>query len=175
MTQASRKPVDLGQDHSGGSLGTPVNAYLRTRVLTASPEELRLLLLDGAIKFALQGREGLTTKNYELSFGGISQCREIVLELLTTIKSEPNPELANNVRAVYTFLYTELTTVNHERNVEGLDKVIQILEYERETWVMLMQKLAEERAAAAPVGSIAPSETRQSPGRTERAPLSVSA
>ena len=66
----------------------PANAYLRTKVLTASPEELRLLLLDGAIKFARQGREGLAARNYEASFNGISQCRNIVLELLTTIKPE---------------------------------------------------------------------------------------
>ena len=37
----------------------PVNEYLRTRVLTASPEELRLMLLDGALKYAMQAREGL--------------------------------------------------------------------------------------------------------------------
>lgn len=175
-----RKPIDLGQDF-GGSSGNPsstapVNAYLRTRVMTASPEELRLLLLEGAVKFALQGREGLTAKNYEMAFAGVSQCREIVLELLTTIKAEPDPALAENVRAVYTFLYTELTWVNHERSTERLDKVIQILEFERETWVMLMQKLAEERAgtAASPAGANS-SDARAGLRTQERTPLSLSA
>src|ERR1043165_7415674 len=84
----------------------PTMAILPTRVLTASPEELRLLLLEGPIKFAHQGRRGLADKDYEASFTGISQCRDIVLELLTTIRPEYDPELAERVRALYTFMYT---------------------------------------------------------------------
>jgi flagellar secretion chaperone FliS len=123
----------------------PANAYLRTKVLTASREELRLMLLDGAIKFARQGREGLAAKNYEASYNGISQCRNIVLELLTTIKPEFDPELCDRVKALYTFMYTELVEASMQKNVERIDGVIKLLEYERETWVLLMQKLAGDR------------------------------
>lgn len=124
----------------------PANAYLRTKVLTASREELRLMLLDGAIKFASQGREGLAAKNYEASYNGISQCRNIVLELLTTIKPEFDPELCERVKAIYTFLYSELVEASLQKSVEKLDGVIKILNYERETWAMLMDKVAAERA-----------------------------
>jgi flagellar protein FliS len=125
----------------------PANAYLRTKVLTATPEELRLMLLDGAIKFACQGREGLSTRNYELSFTGISQCRDIVLELITSIKPEVDPELAGRIRAVYTFMYTTLVEASMEKSVPKVEQVIKLLEYERETWALLLQKLADERAA----------------------------
>lgn len=124
---------------------SPANAYLRTKVLTASPEELRLMLLDGAIKFASQGREGMATRNYEASFNGISQCRNIVLELLTTIKPEYDPELCDRVKSLYTFLYTQLVEASMEKNLSKLDGVIKLLQYERETWVLLMAKIAEER------------------------------
>jgi flagellar secretion chaperone FliS len=124
----------------------PANAYLRTKVLTASREELRLMLLDGAIKFAHQGREGLAAKNYEASYNGISQCRNIVLELLTTIKPEFDPELCDRVKALYTFLYTELVEASMQKSVERVDGVIKLLQYERETWAMLMKKLAGEKA-----------------------------
>lgn len=127
----------------------PANAYLRTKVLTASREELRLMLLDGAIKFALQGREGLSARNYEASYNGISQCRNIVLELLTTIKPEFDPELCDRVKAIYTFLYTELVEASLQKSVEKLDGVIKILQYERETWAMLMSKVASEKAPPA--------------------------
>lgn len=126
-----------------------VNAYLRTKVLTAPPEELRLLLLDGAVKFATQGREGLATKNYEMSFNGISQCRDIVVELMTTIAPTVDAELAAKVRGVFSFLFTELTEASLEKNPARLDKVIDILQFERETWVLAMQKIAQERAAGA--------------------------
>lgn len=127
----------------------PANAYLRTKVLTASPEELRLLLLDGAIKFARQGREGLAAKNYEASYNGISQARDIVMELLTSIRPEHDPELCERVKSVYAFMYTELVSASMEKSVTKIDAVIKLLEFERETWALLMDKLAAERGAVA--------------------------
>ncbi len=122
------------------------NAYLRTRVLTASPEELRLLLLDGAIKFANQGKEGLLHKDFEASYNGFSQCREIIIELLTSIRSEPDPALAERVKALYTFMYKHLVEGVHEKDITKIDAVIELLNYERGTWVLLMEKAANERA-----------------------------
>jgi flagellar protein FliS len=123
----------------------PANAYLRTKVLTASPEELRLMLLDGAIKFARQGRDGLARKDFEASYNGISQARNIVLELLTTVRDDHDPELAGRVKSVYTFLYVELVNGSMEKSVEKIDAVIKLLEFERDTWAMLMQKIKLER------------------------------
>jgi flagellar secretion chaperone FliS len=146
---------------------SPANAYLRTKVLTASPEELRLMLLDGALKFALQGREGLVARNFEQSYNGISQCRNIVLELLTSIRPEFDPEMCERVRSVYTFMYRDLVEASMERSIEKLDGVIQLLEYERETWQLLMQKLVEERAAGREPVAAAMA------GLQDRAPLSI--
>lgn len=129
------------------------NAYLRTKVLTASPEELRLMLLEGAVKFARQGRGALEQKKFEAAFNGLSQAREIVFELMTTIREDVDPELAANAKALYAFIYRTLVEGGHEKDLTKIDKAIELLEYERETWVLLMQRLAEERGhtkAAAP-------------------------
>jgi len=125
------------------------NTYLRTKVMTASPEELRLLLIDGAIKFARQAREGLEKKDFEQSFNGFSQCRAIVLELLNTIRPEPDPALAAHVQSLYAFMYGELVNASMEKSAARVDSVLELLSYERETWVMLMNQLAEERRAGA--------------------------
>jgi flagellin-specific chaperone FliS len=69
-----------------------------------------------------------------------------VLELLTTIKPEFDPELCDRVKALYTFLYTELVEASMQKSVERVDGVIKLLQYERETWAMLMKKLAGEKA-----------------------------
>lgn len=143
------------------------NAYLRTRVMTASREELRLLLLEGAIKFARQAREGLIAKNYESVFNGTDNARNIVMELITTIRSEPNPELADQVRALYTFMYVRLTEASFEKDLAKFDEVVGLLDYERETWIMLMNKLAAERGDA-------PSEpVQEAPAPARRGPLSI--
>ncbi|MCC5823117.1 MAG: flagellar export chaperone FliS [Phycisphaerales bacterium] len=122
-------------------------AYLRSKVMSASPEELRLMLLDGALRFAHQARTGLESKNYELTYSGFSQCRAIVMELINTINASANPELGEKVRSLYAFFYSELITASFDRDIPRLDKVIELLEYERETWAMLMERLVEERRA----------------------------
>ncbi len=123
-----------------------INAYLRTKVMTAKPEQVRLMLLDGAIKFARQGRAGMAEKNYEQVYEGVSQCRDIVSELLTSIAPGTDPVLAERVRTVYGFLFRELMEVSFSRDLKAMDRVIELLEYERETWVLAMEKLAKERA-----------------------------
>lgn len=124
------------------------NEYLKMKVLSANPEELRLMLLEGAIKFGRQGREALAVNKHEAAFLGISQCRNIVFELLTTIREDIDPELATNAKALYAFMYREIVDAGFERDVKKLDRVLELLEYERETWVMLMGQLSRERGIA---------------------------
>lgn len=126
------------------------NAYLRTKVMTASPAELRLMLLEGAIKFANQARSGLESKDFERAFVGFSSCRNIIVELINGIRPEHDPEVAEKVRALYLFLYRELFECSFDKDIPRLDKVIGLLEYERETWVLLMRKLAEEGQSPVP-------------------------
>ena len=130
------------------------NAYLRTQVMSASQEELRLMLIDGAIKFATMGREGLAAGDHEKSYEGFSQARAIVTELMTSVRQDVAPELCERVRSLYTFMYTELVSASLEKDIGKADRVIELLGFERETWVMLMEQLKAERAAgAAPVGA----------------------
>ena len=126
-------------------LQQPLNPYLRTKVLTSGPADLRLMLLDGAVKFARQGREGIAGKDFEAMFNGISQCRDIVVELMTSIGPEVEASLAHKVRGVFTFIFSELTSASMEKSVTRMDKVIGLLEFERETWAMLIEKLRAEQ------------------------------
>lgn len=124
---------------------TSAQAYLRTKVLTAPPEQLRLMLLDGAIKFARQGADGLRRKDFEASYNGISQCRNIVVELLTTMRPDIDPDLCERMTGLYTFMMGELMKGSFEKDANRVDGVTTLLEYERDTWAMLLQKLATER------------------------------
>lgn len=143
------------------------DAYLRTKVMTASPAELRLLLIEGAIRFAQQGREGLITKDHERSYDGLTQCKSILLELVNCLKPEADPDLCDKLSSLYTFMYRRLLDVTIEKDVEILDEVLSLLQYERETWIMLMEKLSEEsRDALSPT----PTATNEQPARK---PLSI--
>ena len=69
------------------------NEYLRAKVLTATPEQLQLMLYDGAVRFTEKGRQALLAKNYDQSFHNITKAQKILLELNCSLKHDLAPEL----------------------------------------------------------------------------------
>ena len=52
--------------------------YLRTKVMTATPEQLQMMLYDGALRFGEQARVALQAKDYEKSYTAISKVQKIL-------------------------------------------------------------------------------------------------
>lgn len=127
-------------------------SYLRSQVMSASPAELRLMLLDGAIKFAMQGKQGLIDKNYEQSFEGITQCRAIITELAVGVNRQADPDLCDRVTSIFMFMFGELTEANLEKDPERIQRVIELLEFERETWRLAMERVKQDKSQQAPAG-----------------------
>ena len=125
------------------------NAYQRTQILTANPAELRLLLFDGAIRFAEQARAGLANKDYEACYLGATRCQEILLELMNGLRPEHDVELCKKLSALYTFMYMQMVRATTHREVALIDEVLKLLNFERETWSMLLDQLAQENRSAA--------------------------
>ncbi|MEX0777795.1 MAG: flagellar export chaperone FliS [Phycisphaeraceae bacterium] len=119
------------------------NPYLRTKILTASPEELRLMLYEGAIRFCRQALPALQSKNFEASYNALMRAQKIVLELSTSLNPDVAPDLCERLGALYTYIYRKLVDANLERKPELVSEALRLLEYEKETWQMLMKKLVQ--------------------------------
>jgi len=126
-------------------MGTTTNEYLRNAVMTASPEQLQLMLYEGAIRFASQGRDAVLARRYEDSYNLLTRAQRIVLELQHGLRREVSPELCDNMSALYTFIYRKLVEGCVNKDVGRIDEALRILRYQHRTWVMLMDKLREER------------------------------
>ncbi|MEM9414461.1 MAG: flagellar export chaperone FliS [Planctomycetota bacterium] len=122
------------------------NAYLRNQVLAASPEQLRLMLFDGVLRQCRAGLVGLEEKNYDVSYTNISKAQKIVLELSNSLKPDVMPDVCEKLAALYTYIYRLLIDASTQRDTKPLNEAIQLLSYERETWVMLMEKNASDAA-----------------------------
>lgn len=116
--------------------------YLRNKVMTSSPAELRQMLLDGAIRFAEQARRGYESKDFELAFDGTTKAQAILMELLNALRPEQAPELCERLSALYTFMYTSLVKASTSRDVALVDEVLSLLRFERETWAMALAEIA---------------------------------
>ena len=123
-------------------------AYLRDAVMTASPEQLQLMLYDGAIRFASEGREALVAEDWEKAFDKLSRAQKIVLEMERGLNPEVAPELCDRMSALYMFVYRKLVDGCVGHDTKSLDDALEVLRFERETWVMLKEKLAKEQAEA---------------------------
>jgi flagellar protein FliS len=123
--------------------------YLRTKVLTATPEQLQLMLFDGAIRFGQQARGALAEKNWEQSYTLISRVQKIVTELNASLKHDVSPELCGKLASLYNYAFRKLIEANLEHKVESLDEALRVLGYQRETWAMLLQQLAQKKAGVA--------------------------
>jgi flagellar protein FliS len=123
--------------------------YLRTKVFTATPEQLQLMLYDGALRFGEQARAALEQKNYEQSYNMISRVQKIITEMHSSLKPTVAPGLCQKMSALYNYIYRKLVEANLDHTIAALDEAMGILRYQRETWVMLMEQLGKTKAAAA--------------------------
>jgi len=136
-------------------MSTPNSAsqeYLRNAVLTATPEQLQLMLYDGAVRFATRGLEALRARDREAAFEALDRAQKIVLELDGGIRREVNPTIADQMRALYHFVYRRLIDGNIHQDTVAVEEALRILRHMRETWVLLLEKLQRERSGLSSAG-----------------------
>jgi flagellar protein FliS len=129
----------------------PSQEYLKNAVLTATPEQLHLMLFDGAIRFATRGLEAIQAKDREAAFLALERAQLIVLEMSNGIRREINPELADRMSAIYSFIYRRLIDANVRQDEPAVHDALRILRFERESWLLLMDKLRKELPGSVPV------------------------
>src|SRR5215204_5220745 len=98
--------------------------YLRTRVLTATPEQLQMMLYDGALRFCEQARAALEAKDYERSYNTISRVQKIITEMSCTLKRDVLPELCDRLSGLYSFAYKKLIEANVQHSVPAMDEAL---------------------------------------------------
>ncbi len=138
------------------------NEYLRNAVLTASPEQLQLMLYDGAIRFARQAKDALAEKNFEKSCESLLRAQQIVMELIAGLRPDVNAELCERMAALYQFVYQRLVHANMKHEVGAIDEALNILSHQRETWRLLIERINADAPAAGPGATRdAPAETHE--------------
>jgi len=108
--------------------------YLKTQVLTASREQLLLMLYDGAIRFASQAKEKMGEGDFEGTHNLLLRAQRVVMHLSAALNPGVDTLLCQRLSAVYSFIYRHLVKANVEKNPKLIDEVIEILSSLRATW-----------------------------------------
>jgi flagellar secretion chaperone FliS len=110
------------------------NQYQQNQIFSASPEQILLMLYDGAIRFTRQAICGLEEENLALFHHGIKKSMAIITEFSNSIDHAIGGEIAENLDALYNFMIRELTLANLHKNIEKLRVVDRLLVDLRATW-----------------------------------------
>jgi flagellar secretion chaperone FliS len=124
------------------------NQYQNNQVTTASPEQLLIMLYDGAIRFVRQAAEAMAAGERMRKLESISKALGIVAELANTLDHEVGGEIAENLDALYHFMIRELTQANLKNDAEKLNVVEDLLCGLRETWMQAIEINRQEKGNA---------------------------
>ena len=115
------------------------NVYKNNSVNYASKEQLLLMLIDGAVKFAKIGRQAILDKNVKRAHESIIKTQDIFTELRATLDTAAG-KWAENMFDIYGFINEKLFAANIKKSVEIMDEVIPLIEEVRDIWYQAEKK-----------------------------------
>ena len=115
-------------------------AYKDNRILTASPEELTLMLFDGAIKFCNIAIMALEKNDLQAANTNIIKAEKIIVEFRSTLNFDY--PVANDFDIIYEYIYRRLIEANVKKDKEIVEEALYFIREMRDTWKDAM-KLAK--------------------------------
>lgn len=121
----------------------PYAQYQNSRILTASPAELTLMLYDGAIKFGNIAIMGMKQKDIEKAHVNLKKVQRIVAEFRATL--DMKYPVAQDFDRIYIYLEQRMVEANLAKDPEIMEEVVKHLRSMRDTWkeVMRLNKIQE--------------------------------
>lgn len=122
--------------------------YRQTAIQTAPPEQLVVMLYDGAIRFLEQAKATIQE-------GGdperpIGRAQDIIIELASSLNRAAGGEIAENLARLYDFWLNWLVQAQVRRDATKVEEVLVMVRELREAWgTIAQQKRAAGQAPAA--------------------------
>ena len=120
------------------ALNNAATLYQGTKVNTASPAELTLMLYEGAIKFCNIGLLGFETKDYEKVSNNIIKVQNIITELRATLDFKY--PTAKDFDVVYEYISGLLIQANIKKDPELLNQALDQVREMRDLWKEVMKQ-----------------------------------
>ena len=109
------------------------NIYKNNSVNFSSKEQMLIMLLDGAVKFAKRGKLAIRDKDVKLAHESITRTQDIFTELKVTLDTNAG-EWAKQMFEVYSFINNRLFQANIKKDEAIMDEVIPLIEEVRNIW-----------------------------------------
>ena len=122
-------------------VANPYAAYQNNAVTTANPQELTLMLYDGALKFMRLAKLAIEQGNTDLKNTNIQKTQAIFQEMRLTLNKDV--AISANLDSLYEYMWRRLVDANVKNDTIILDEVLDFTTELRDTWKEAM-KLAKQ-------------------------------
>ncbi len=109
------------------------NAYRESAVLTATPEQLVVMLYDGANRFLTQSAIAMRDGRAGLAGEKLRRAEAIIDELLATLDMSVG-EIAERLQALYLFFKEHLMSARLKQDAGKVDEVAGFMRELRSSW-----------------------------------------
>lgn len=116
----------------------PYAQYNNSKVLTASPAELTLMLYEGAIKFCNIAVMAMEKKDIQKAHNNIVRVQRIIEEFRSTL--DRKYPVAEDFDRVYVYILQRLVEANIKKDPAILEEILTHLRSMRDTWLEVMKK-----------------------------------
>jgi len=118
----------------------PPRAYRESAVLSAQPEQLIVMLYDGARRFLGQAAIAMGDGQVELAHRKLRRTEDILLHLREVLDMEQGGEIATRLQSIYLFCQSYLLKARLDRDPAKIDKVSAMLGELRDAWASIEQQ-----------------------------------
>ena len=126
------------------AFNNPYAQYNQSKILTASPGELTLMLYEGAIKFGNIAIAAIEQNDMEKAHNNIIRVQKIIDEFRVTLNHKY--PVAEHFENVYRYLARRLVEANVTKDKEIMEEVVIHLRSMRDNWKEVMKKAKQEQA-----------------------------
>ena len=112
-------------------------AYANSKIMTASPAELTLMLYEGAIKFCNIAIRAVEEQDIQKAHNNIVKVENIISEFQATLNHKY--PVAKDFDEVYKYLRQRLLEANIKKDKGILEEVLKHLRTMRDTWKDVMR------------------------------------
>lgn len=123
--------------------GGSQDGYLASMVLTASPAQRHVLLIEAALRNCSVAREKLLADKANDARTSLLKAQDLIAEMISSLDPTAAPDLVGKLRGLYRFTLGSLARAGDEDRVEPLDEAVKILQMELETWRELRRRVTE--------------------------------
>lgn len=119
-----------------------LNQYKQNTVLTATPEELTLMLYEGAIKFMNIAKYSMENKDLERTHSSLMRAQDIIMELNYSL--DMSYEISKEFRSLYDFVLSKLVDANIKKSIESLEEALIIINDMKDTWKEVIKQIKQK-------------------------------